>query len=530
MKKLLLTISSIAVAMMANATDYTVYNNGVLNPELHVYGWYNDGVNFTAANPDGTGSVFEFKARDGGTSASMGLNMEAPQNTGKLHNATLNFSWYANTSAKYTIRLTSVKEQNYSFTPTADQLGKWNTISLPVATTFNEVAEQWNANTNLGVGYVFSVIVENAKPESVIYFNNIYYSNVDDSWVAPAVTIPEPETVPTPVQAAADVFSFFSSYGSNVSFGIGGWGQSTQYQTKQIDGKDVMFLRNFNYLGLDNFNINISDYDFMHVDYWTDSANTPFGFVPISLEPTVDTPIWNAPAVKANEWNSYDAKLADFSADMTSIRQLKFVANQDNGTTPIAYIANIYFYKEGTGGGETPDPDDPDQPVNPGERPTYNGQVSGKYTQTMSDETKEYEYTLDYSITYNADKTLTFTGAFSWENDEAPVGANNNLTVLQPGVFALEADNQTTPLTTERTFEQGETMTVTYQTAVALGVVKQEITYTVGANNVETGVEMVETTDGEAVYYDLQGRKVRNPERGIFIKVQNGKALKVVKN
>ena len=35
--------------------------------------------------------------------------------------------------------------------------------------------------------------------------------------------------------------------------------------------------------------------------------------------------------------------------------------------------------------------------------------------------------------------------------------------------------------------------------------------------------------DSEAVYYNLQGVKVTNPERGIFVKVANGKAVKVVK-
>ena len=35
--------------------------------------------------------------------------------------------------------------------------------------------------------------------------------------------------------------------------------------------------------------------------------------------------------------------------------------------------------------------------------------------------------------------------------------------------------------------------------------------------------------DGSAVYFDLQGRKVVNPDKGIYIKVQDGKAIKVIK-
>lgn len=45
----------------------------------------------------------------------------------------------------------------------------------------------------------------------------------------------------------------------------------------------------------------------------------------------------------------------------------------------------------------------------------------------------------------------------------------------------------------------------------------------------ENAVEAIEAVDGEAVYYNLQGVKVQNPERGIYVKVQNGKAVKVVK-
>lgn len=44
-----------------------------------------------------------------------------------------------------------------------------------------------------------------------------------------------------------------------------------------------------------------------------------------------------------------------------------------------------------------------------------------------------------------------------------------------------------------------------------------------------TGVESIGAEDGEAVYFNLQGVKVNNPERGIFIKVVNGKATKIVK-
>ena len=43
-----------------------------------------------------------------------------------------------------------------------------------------------------------------------------------------------------------------------------------------------------------------------------------------------------------------------------------------------------------------------------------------------------------------------------------------------------------------------------------------------------TAVEGIEIEEGEAVYYNLQGVKVANPENGVFIKVQGNKASKVL--
>ena len=43
------------------------------------------------------------------------------------------------------------------------------------------------------------------------------------------------------------------------------------------------------------------------------------------------------------------------------------------------------------------------------------------------------------------------------------------------------------------------------------------------------GVEGVEAEEGEAEYFTLQGVKVANPEKGIYIKVVGGKAVKVVR-
>ena len=49
------------------------------------------------------------------------------------------------------------------------------------------------------------------------------------------------------------------------------------------------------------------------------------------------------------------------------------------------------------------------------------------------------------------------------------------------------------------------------------------------APSTPTGIAGIEAEDGEAVYFNLQGVRVQNPENGIFIRVQNGKATKIMK-
>ena len=43
-----------------------------------------------------------------------------------------------------------------------------------------------------------------------------------------------------------------------------------------------------------------------------------------------------------------------------------------------------------------------------------------------------------------------------------------------------------------------------------------------------SGIEDVNVNDGEVEYYNLQGVKVENPEKGIYIMKQGGKTSKVV--
>lgn len=70
------------------------------------------------------------------------------------------------------------------------------------------------------------------------------------------------------------------------------------------------------------------------------------------------------------------------------------------------------------------------------------------------------------------------------------------------------------------------TLTVSKNATGNNPTVKTMTVYYTGASGVD---EIISADDAEAVYYNLQGVKVANPERGIFIKVVGNKAVKVVK-
>ncbi len=54
-------------------------------------------------------------------------------------------------------------------------------------------------------------------------------------------------------------------------------------------------------------------------------------------------------------------------------------------------------------------------------------------------------------------------------------------------------------------------------------------TATIKVTETSTGVASVAAENGEAIFFNLQGQRVANPENGLFIRVQNGKAVKVIK-
>lgn len=71
------------------------------------------------------------------------------------------------------------------------------------------------------------------------------------------------------------------------------------------------------------------------------------------------------------------------------------------------------------------------------------------------------------------------------------------------------------------------TLTVVEGSDVAGSSIPSILNVVIGSG---VGVSKIETVgEGEAVYYNFQGTRVENPEKGMYIRVQNGKATKVCK-
>lgn len=292
----------------------------------------------------------------------------------------------------------------------------------------------------------------------------------------------QPATVPDPKHD--NILSVFTANGPNMTFEHQNWGQPTIAEKISIDGKNVYKIENFNYEGVAGFDFDISEYTHMHVDYWTPNGEI-FMFVPISLDPgTVDKPMWTAPEVKQNEWNSYDVALSKFSPSLNkeSIKQIKFDNQPSTGIT--GYITNVYFWK-GEDGGDT----EPDTPVEPTPVATYKGIYHG--IDNIND--KDYSYTLNYTISYNDNKTLTISGSFDWgENGRIP-GWPGELNIYFPTpnqTYTIKPESSPLEVTTKETYNANDKVNINFWIARDNGRTQFNIEYVVGSEGEQASISV----------------------------------------
>lgn len=641
MKKLLLSaLAALALTGAQAADDYYVIKDGSIQPNLEFYSWWNASF---VQNQDGAAV---FTAADKGADASCGI-LARDFATGPLNTATLHFTWRysGETGASYAVRLTGGGvQEDYSFTPKV--AGDWNSTSILVPSRFPTVAQNWKDSKNAdGSGYVFSLILTGGLEDSVLEIKNVWYSDLDESWKAPA-PLSEPTFVPVCETPEADVVSLLSKqYPQAVNYSFGDWGQSTNCQRIDIDGAPVLHMTGFNYQGLQfASNLDASKCNYLHIDYYTPTGST-LGFTPISPGPKER--VYIVSDVVKDRWNSCDVPLSYYNnVDFSDLFQFKF----DSGTgSDIYYIANLYFYyKEeqeipdepgkgeeynGEVSGEAsqlwedvnhtypytikykivynedntltinanynwsegkpvglvvgsvlvngvnyPFPDgsdmsdmtvsttdtftrgeilnmefsapyalgilnapfhytvgeekeaetEPDDPVDPTTPAVYMGEISGVASPILGDVQTDYPYTLNYKITYNADKTLSIEADYQWTNGE-PVGIVPGNVYINNEEHSFELVNGVRELAaTKSTYNKGETLEIIFHIPMAGLALRNTIAYHVGETNVVDAVENVEIADTPAEYFTLSGVRVAEPVSGLYIRVQNGKATKIM--
>ncbi|MCF8303396.1 MAG: Ig-like domain-containing protein [Bacteroidales bacterium] len=158
---------------------------------------------------------------------------------------------------------------------------------------------------------------------------------------------PEPTTVPPiPPHAAEDVISIYSDAYEDVAgtnfnpF----WGQSTIVTVDyEIAGNNTLMYENLNYQGTELVTLDVSEYDYFHVDFWT-ANSTDLGFFLISPGPQEKEYVFD---IEPETWVSVDIPMEYFTPEvnLSDIIQFKVEGNGD------IWFDNWYFWKEAGGTG-----------------------------------------------------------------------------------------------------------------------------------------------------------------------------------
>ena len=113
---------------------------------------------------------------------------------------------------------------------------------------------------------------------------------------------------------------------------------------------------------------------------------------------------------------------------------------------------------------------------------TFTGSFTDIYNQSINGESNDYPYNLNYTITYNEDKTLTIKVSFDWPNG-SPIGGENFVYIFPE----KEGEVHTTSfeITTKQVYEPNEVINIHIKWPVANGAVEKDILYTVGSSNTE---------------------------------------------
>ena len=218
------------------------------------------------------------------------------------------------------------------------------TVTMPEGDQTYKFFDQLQGPENFTSVIAGCTVVDGVNINRVVTVVENTPQTVTRAWNSCATTCPRPTVgAPTPIQDEFNncVVSIFSdSYtdvaGTNFNpF----WGQQTTTSVIDVDGNNTLQYFNLNYQGTQYANQNVTDSDFLHVDFWTGDA-TFIDFYLISPGSEIAVPLTIVP----NEWNSVDIPLSAFTppVNLSNVFQFKVVGN---GTV---YFDNYFFWTETT--------------------------------------------------------------------------------------------------------------------------------------------------------------------------------------
>ena len=252
----------------------------------------------------------------------------------------LHVDYYTDDSTAVNVFLISSEPSETAVALDVTTTGQWNSVDIPLA-SFTAV--------NLA-----DVIQMKFDGNGTIRLDNIYFGGVAGGG---------PATAPEPTAAAGDVLSVFgTTYGNLAGANFDpAWGQTTD----AVAG-DEYVLNNLDYQGVafDAGALDVSAYEYLHVDYYTDDSTAVNVFL-ISSEPSETAVALDV--TTTGQWNSVDIPLASFTAvNLADVIQMKF---DGNGTIR---LDNIYFGGV-AGGGPGGGGGAPTAPSSGADEPTLSG-------------------------------------------------------------------------------------------------------------------------------------------------------------
>ena len=220
--------------------------------------------------------------------------------------------------------------ESVEIVPTA---GAWKGVDIPLSSF-----------TKINKGAIFQMKLDTAiQPTTkVMYFDNIYFSDVSGGGGGTATA---PTTAPTaPTALAANVKSLYSdAYTTVGGFDIPNWGQSQMVSDVTVAGNKVLKNDKFTYQGFqfDAIDATALSLTNLHIDVWSADA-TPIKVYVISAGQDSES-VEIVPT--AGAWKGVDIPLSSFTKiNKGAIFQMK-LDTAIQPTTKVMYFDNIYFSK-----------------------------------------------------------------------------------------------------------------------------------------------------------------------------------------